>query len=89
MALPDLSRYRKLLVALVGAVAQALSLGLIPERYRPWAVMVISVATAAGVYVTPNRPPPAPPVVGEQGAEVFVPPVAAPILPPPTPPIKG
>lgn len=56
-----MSRYRKALVALGGAALQALAYaataadsGLLPEAWRPWASVVIALATALGVYRVPN-----------------------------------
>lgn len=51
-----MNRYRKLIVALVGALSQALALGLLPAPGDHWAAVVIALATAAGVYATPNQP---------------------------------
>lgn len=56
-----MSRYRKALVAVTGAGLQLLAFaataadsGLLPESWRPWAAVVIALATAAGVYRVPN-----------------------------------
>lgn len=45
---------RKAVVALVGVVAQAVNLGLLPEQWQEWAAVVIALATAVGVYQAPN-----------------------------------
>lgn len=50
---------RKFVVAVLGAIAIALTQGLIEGTAAKWAAAVIAVATAAGVYVVPNTPAPA------------------------------
>lgn len=49
-----LARYRKLIVALVGVVAQAVNLGLLHGTAESWATIVLAAATALGVYTAPN-----------------------------------
>lgn len=46
----------KALVALVGAVAEAIDLGLLPDSVKPYLVVVIGFLTALGVYAAPNKP---------------------------------
>lgn len=50
----DLAPYRKLIAALVGAVASAVSLGLLPDTIGQWLAVVVAFLTAAGVYAVPN-----------------------------------
>lgn len=52
-----LARYRKAIAAAVGALAEIVALGVLPEQYQSWATTLIAVATAAGVYAVPNEPP--------------------------------
>ena len=40
----------------VQLVGQALTLGLLPEAWRPYAEAVLVAATAIGVYSVPNKP---------------------------------
>lgn len=56
-----MSRYRKALAALLGALVQLLGVlataddaGLLPASWRPWVVVLVGVATVAGVYRVPN-----------------------------------
>lgn len=51
-----LAPVRKAAVAVLGVAAQVAALGLLPEAWKPWAAVVIAVATAEGVYQVPNRP---------------------------------
>lgn len=51
----DLARYSKFITALVGAVATAISLGLVPQEYENWVAVAISFFTALGVYAVPNQ----------------------------------
>jgi hypothetical protein len=53
-----LATIRKLLVALVGVVAQAVSLGVLSGRALEYAQIIIAVATALGVYVVGNADAP-------------------------------
>jgi hypothetical protein len=64
-----MDRYRKAWIAVAGAGLQALALaataagsGLLPESWRPWASVVIALATALGVYGIPNTRPPLEPL---------------------------
>jgi hypothetical protein len=52
-----LSVSRKWGVALLGVVAQAAASGAVPDKYAPWAAVVVAVATAVGVYSVPNAAP--------------------------------
>lgn len=51
----DLSNYRKVIVALVGAVATAVSLGLVPEQVGDWLAVATAFLTALGVYAVENE----------------------------------
>ena len=51
-----MSRYRKALVAVLGIAVQAVQYGVIPQQYQAWGAVVLALATALGVYVTPNAP---------------------------------
>lgn len=53
--LKRLAPVRKAAVAILGVVAQVAALGLLPESWKPWGVVVVAAATAAGVYQVPNR----------------------------------
>lgn len=53
----DLARFNKLWAALVGAVAQAVTLGLVPDPTAQWLAVVVSFVTAAGVFAVENTPP--------------------------------
>lgn len=56
-----LATIRKALVPVVGIIAQAVSLGLVPAgRDLDIASAVVWLATAYGVYKIPNAPTPAP-----------------------------
>lgn len=46
---------RKAGVAVVGGLAEALSLGLLPEPWSKWAAVIVAAATAAGVYGVGNK----------------------------------
>lgn len=46
---------RKALVAIVGFIANALAAGILPADAVPYAVAIISLATAAGVYGVKNE----------------------------------
>ena len=59
--MPDLSPYRKTVVAVLSFALTALSalLGaglVIPESWVPWINAVVVLAAAYGVYAVPNRP---------------------------------
>lgn len=49
-----MERYRKLALAALGGLAQVAASGLMPEQYKPWAAVILAIATAAGVYAVPN-----------------------------------
>jgi hypothetical protein len=50
-----LTTARKALIALVGVVAQAVSLGVLHGTVLAYAQVVLALATAVGVYVVPNK----------------------------------
>lgn len=50
-----LSEVRKAAVAICGATAEGLSLGLLHGNLETIATTVLAVATALGVYVVPNK----------------------------------
>lgn len=52
--LEKIQRYSKFIVAVLGAVAAG-GTGLIPDEALNWLPLVISVLTAVGVYVVPNK----------------------------------
>ena len=51
----NLAAYRKLIVALVGAVGVAVSQGLLPDEVGAWLTVVVAFLTAYGVYQVPNE----------------------------------
>ena len=68
--LDTLARASKLLVALLGVVAQVAANPLVPAKYQAIAAAIIALATALGVYAVPNAPAaiaPAAPVDNGQG----------------------
>lgn len=48
---------RKALVGVVGVVAYALSLNLVPEPVSGWLAAALAVATVFGIYQVPNGGP--------------------------------
>lgn len=56
-----MSLYAKAIVAIIGAAVTA-ALGIFPASTTTWQLLTILSAaiTAAGVYVTPNKPAPKP-----------------------------
>lgn len=50
----NLARYRKGVVAIVGGIAEAVSLGLLHGNVLAAAELVLAAATAAGVISVPN-----------------------------------
>lgn len=48
------AQVRKAAVAVVGAAAEAASVGLIPAPYDKYGTVVVALATALGVYQVPN-----------------------------------
>jgi hypothetical protein len=62
---------RKFLVALAGAASLAITQGLISGTAAQWTAIGIGLATAAGVYLVPNRP--APPATPEPAAPAAAP----------------
>ena len=54
-----MKRKAKAIAALVVVGAgEAITYGVLPESWRPWAQVVVVVGAAAGVYQTRNAPPP-------------------------------
>ena len=51
-----MDRIRKFLVAAVGVLAMVVTTGSLEENVETWINAVLALATAAGVYVVPNRP---------------------------------
>lgn len=51
----DPAAARKFLVALIGAVVAAVSIGLIPAAVGDWMTVVTVFLTAYGVYAVPNE----------------------------------
>lgn len=56
MTLPNLAELRKAAVAVVGVVTQLIALGVLHGTALHVAQAVLSAATAAGVWVVPNKP---------------------------------
>jgi hypothetical protein len=55
-----LAQTAKAIAALVVVGAgEAITYGVLPENWRPWAQIVVAVGAYAGVYRIPNRPAPA------------------------------
>ena len=52
----SLAKVRKLVVAGIGALAQAVAAGLLPAKYEAWGAVILALATALGVYAVPNAP---------------------------------
>lgn len=52
-----MTRYRKLIVALIGAFSTAAAQGLLTGTAAQLAACVIAALTAAGVYQVPNEAP--------------------------------
>ena len=53
-----IGKQAKAIVALLlVGVGEAITYGVIPERYRAWAQIVLALGTYAGVYRVPNTPP--------------------------------
>ena len=59
-----MERIRKFLVAALGVIAMVVTTGVLEEDVEIWLNAVLAIATAAGVYVVPNRP--TAPVVPDQ-----------------------
>ncbi len=51
-----LTTARKWGIALIGAAAQLVAAGLLPDNLKPWGAVVLALATALGVYAVPNTP---------------------------------
>jgi hypothetical protein len=47
---------RKFVVALAGAAAVAVSVGVVPEAVEPYITVALAFLTSLGVYVAPNEP---------------------------------
>lgn len=58
----SLAKVRKAVVAVAGAAAQLVALGLVPAAYLPYVSAGLAVLAAIGVYVVPNSTPVAPAV---------------------------
>lgn len=56
MKLPTLAEARKAATAVVGAIAEAVALGVLHGTALHVAQLVIAGAVALGVFVVPNRP---------------------------------
>lgn len=54
--LAKLAPYRKAVVAVVGLIAQAVALGLVPAADVKYATALVAAATALGVYGVSNKP---------------------------------
>lgn len=50
----DPAAARKFLVAFIGAVVTAVTVGLVPAAVGDWMTVVVVFLTALGVYVVPN-----------------------------------
>lgn len=51
-----IQHYRKFIVALIGALATAVSEGLISETWNSWLTVAVVFLTALGVYQVENAP---------------------------------
>jgi hypothetical protein len=51
-----LAQAKKALIAVVGIIAQAVSLGVFSGAVLAWAQVIIAAATALGVYTVKNAP---------------------------------
>ena len=51
------TRYRKLLVAAAGVIAQIINLNLVAGSLRDWLIVALAALTALGVYRVPNAAP--------------------------------
>lgn len=49
-----MEKYRKLVAALIGAVTEAVSLGLVSGPASKYLAVVVAFLTAVGVYAVPN-----------------------------------
>lgn len=54
----NLQTILKTVVAVLGLIGQLVSLGLLHGTALHWAQIILAAATAAGVYVVPNKPKP-------------------------------
>jgi hypothetical protein len=58
--MPDLSKYRKAVVSVIGTLALVATVllqfgNVVPDKYTPILVAIIGVATSVGVYQKPNN----------------------------------
>lgn len=51
-----MSKYRKLIAAVCGGIANVIAVGLVHGDARLWCVVLLGAATAAGVYRATNAP---------------------------------
>lgn len=51
-----MTKYAKAVVAVAGAVVQAVNVTALPADVKPWFGVVVALLTAAGVYQVPNKP---------------------------------
>ena len=59
------AKYRKLLVAAAGLIAQIINLNVASGTVRDWLVAALAALTAVGVYTVPNTPASPPATVSE------------------------
>lgn len=50
------SRYGKFAAAIVGAVTEAINLGIVPSSAQHYVTVIVTILTALGVYAVPNGP---------------------------------
>lgn len=50
-----MSQYRKLIAAIIGAVGEAVALGLLDDTAGKYLAVAVAFATALGVYSFPNE----------------------------------
>lgn len=53
-----INQIRKLVAAIIGAVGEAISLGLLPDPASKYLAVAVAFLTAVGVYMVPNDPAP-------------------------------
>lgn len=54
MKLPSFAEVRKGAAAAAGLIAEAVTLGVVPEADQKWSTLAIAVLTAVSVFVIPN-----------------------------------